>query len=409
MAVFEYRAVNEKGRKVTGIITAEGPSSARFKLTQGRVFPMELKEVSPEGKGARLEGLRLRFAWLRRIDPVLVSGCLRQLATLISSGLPLVDCLGTLAEQVEHLRLKRKITQIREKVIEGGALYQAMSEHPDVFDAISINMVRAGESAGGLDAILERLADFSERSLRTRKKITAALTYPLFLLMVATVILIFLMTFVMPKIVGIFRGMELALPLSTRILIRLTDFARGWWWLVALCFIVFFAVTAAWIRKASGARAWDRWRLKVPIMGKLHRKSVMARFTRTLAVLLRSGLPLVQSLEIARLSLGNRIVEEAVEQATKQVEEGSDFATPLKLTGHFPPLIIQLLRAGEQSGELEAMLEKAADIYEEDVNAGIGSLTSLLEPIIILVMGMVVAFVVLAVLLPIFDMSAGIR
>lgn len=408
MAVFEYRAVNDKGKKVSGIITAEGPSSARFKLTQSRVFPVDLKEVSSEHKEPRFEGLALMFARLRPIDPVLVSGCLRQLATLVSSGLPLVDSLGTLAEQVEQPRLKRKIIQIREKVIEGSAFYQAMSEHPDVFDTISVNMVRAAESAGGLDAILKRLADFSERSLRTRKKIAAAMTYPLFLLMIAAVILVFLMTFVMPKVVGIFKGMKLALPWSTRILIWLTDFARGWWWLAALCFIG-FAGTTVWFAKGPGVRVWDRIRLRVPVMGRLHRKSVMARFTRTLAVLLRSGLPLVQSLEIARLSLGNRVVEEAVEQATKQVEEGADFATPLKLTGHFPPLIIQLLRAGEQSGELESMLEKAADIYEEEVNAGIGSLTSLLEPVIILVMGIVVAFVVMAVLLPIFDMSAGIR
>ncbi len=408
MAVFEFRAVNDKGKKVTGIITAEGPSSARFKLTQSRVFPVELKEVSSETRGSQFEGLQLWFGRLKRIDPVLVSGCLRQLATLISSGLPLVDCLGTLADQVEHPRLKRKITQIREKVIEGSAFYQAMSEHPDVFDAVTVNMVRAAESAGGLDAILKRLADFSERSLRTRKKIAAAMTYPLFLLMIAGVIMIFLMTFVMPKVIGIFKGMELALPWSTRILILFTDFASQWWWLVALCSVGCGGIMI-WFVKGPGAHAYDRFRLRVPVMGRLHRKSVMARFTRTLAVLLRSGLPLVQSLEIARLSLGNKVVEEAVEQATKQVEEGADFATPLKLTGHFPPLIVQLLRAGEQSGELEAMLEKAADIYDEEVNMDIGSLTSLLEPVIILVMGIIVAFVVMAVLLPIFDMSAGIR
>lgn len=408
MAVFEYRAVNDKGKKVTGIITAEGPSSARFKLTQSRVFPVELKEVSSETRGSQFEGLQLWFGRLKRIDPVLVSGCMRQLATLISSGLPLVDCLGTLADQVEHPRLKRKITQIREKVIEGSAFYQAMSEHPDVFDAVTVNMVRAAESAGGLDAILKRLADFSERSLRTRKKIAAAMTYPLFLLMIAGVIMIFLMTFVMPKVIGIFKGMELALPWSTRILILFTDFASQWWWLVALCSVGCGGIMI-WFVKGPGAHACDRFRLRVPVMGRLHRKSVMARFTRTLAVLLRSGLPLVQSLEIARLSLGNKVVEEAVEQATKQVEEGADFATPLKLTGHFPPLIVQLLRAGEQSGELEAMLEKAADIYDEEVNMDIGSLTSLLEPVIILVMGIIVAFVVMAVLLPIFDMSAGIR
>jgi general secretion pathway protein F len=408
MAVFEYKAVNDKGKRVGGIIAAEGPSSARFKLTQSRIFPLEIKEVSSEDKKARFQGFQLWFSRLKHIDPVLVSGCLRQLATLIASGIPLVDCLGTLAEQVEHAGLKRKIAQIREKVIEGSAFYQAIAEHPDVFDTVSVNMVRAAESSGGLDVILDRLADFSERSLRTRKKIASAMTYPLFLLMIAAVIMIFLMSFVMPKVVGIFRGMELALPWSTITLIWLTDFFGRWWWLIVVCAGGFLGLLG-WLVRGPGERVWDRTRLRIPLLGRLHRKSVIARFTRTLGVLLRSGLPLVQSLDIAKLSLGNKVVEDAVEKATKQVEEGADFATPLKLTGYFPPLIIQLIRAGEQSGELEAMLEKAADMYEEEVNLGISSLTSLLEPVIILIMGVVVAFVVMAVLLPIFDMSAGIR
>ena len=234
------------------------------------------------------------------------------------------------------------------------------------------------------------------------------MTYPLFLLMIAAVIMIFLMSFVMPKVVGIFRGMELALPWSTITLIWLTDFFGRWWWLIVVCAGGFLGLLG-WLVRGPGERVWDRTRLRIPLLGRLHRKSVIARFTRTLGVLLRSGLPLVQSLDIAKLSLGNKVVEDAVEKATKQVEEGADFATPLKLTGYFPPLIIQLIRAGEQSGELEAMLEKAADMYEEEVNLGISSLTSLLEPVIILIMGVVVAFVVMAVLLPIFDMSAGIR
>lgn len=409
MPVFEYKALDVQGRKVSGIITAEAPSVARLKLSRDRIFPMDIREVKAGGGKSKLQALFSNLPLLNRINPTEVTTALRQLSTLVSSGLPLLECLGGLIEQTESTRLVRIFTQIRDKVMEGSPLYESMAAHPSIFSQIDINMVKAAETGGALDVILKRLADFSEKRLKMRKRIEAALAYPLFLFMISSIILIFLMSFVMPKVVGIFRGMELTLPLATQILIRSTHFLKQYWWLLLLAALVSFVGLALWVRTRSGGRIYDRFRLRAPLLGKLHHKAVIARFARTLSLLLKCGITLVDSLEIAKLSMGNRIMEESVASTVRAVGEGADFAGPLKATGRFPSLVIQLIRAGEQSGELEQMLEKAAEVYEEDLESAITSLTSILEPLIILFMGAVVLFMVLAILLPIFDMTGGIR
>ncbi|MBW1861071.1 MAG: type II secretion system inner membrane protein GspF [Deltaproteobacteria bacterium] len=409
MPVFEYKALSKKGKKVGGIVTADGPTAARLKLSQDLIFPTEIKEVKATAKRSFTGTFLPRFSGFRRINPVEVTTALRQLATLVSSGLPLLECLNGLIEQTEQDQLKNIFTQIRERVIEGSSLSQAMAAHPAIFNQVYVNMIRAGETGGALDIILIRLADFSEKRMKLKKKIETAMTYPLFLLMISSIILMFLMSFVMPKVIGIFKGMELALPWSTRALIWVTNFMRQFWWLVGLSVITVFAAIFAWVKTDQGQWIWDRMRLHIPIFGKLHHKAVIVRFTKMLSILLKSGILLVDAMEIARLSMGNRVMEDAIKDSIKLVGEGSGFATPLKKTGRFPPLVVQLIRAGEQSGELDNMLAKAAEVYEDDVESTITSLTSIIEPVIILAMGLIVGFIVLAILLPIFDMTRGIR
>ena len=394
---------------MSGILTADGSATARLKLSQDMIFPMEIKEVKVETKKSSSDTILRRLPMFQGINPIEVATAIRQLATLVSSGLPLLDCLNTLIEQTEQSHLKKIFTQIREKVVEGSSLSRAMADHPAVFSTIYVNMVRAGETGGALDIILRRLAEFSEKRIKLKKKVEAAMAYPVFLLMISSIILIFLMSFVMPKVVGIFKGMELALPWSTRALIWLTNGMRQYWWLVCLAIIVILLMIHAWIKTEKGGRIWDRVRLHIPLIGKLHHKTIIARFTMTLSILLKSGITLIDGLEIARLSMGNRIMEDAVEKTARRVGEGEDFAGPLKQTGRFPPLVVQLIRAGEQSGELDQMLARAAESYEDDVESTITTLTSIMEPIIILIMGGVVFFIVLAILLPIFDMTRGIR
>ncbi len=409
MPVFEYKAINKDGKKIGGILTADGPAAARLKLSQDLIFPMEIKESKATQEKSPSESFLSNFPGFHRINPVEVSTALRQLATLVSSGLPLLECLTGMIEQVEQTPLKKIFTQIRERVLEGGALFQAMTDHPSVFNQIAVNMVKAGEAGGALDIILKRLADFSEKRLKLKKKVEAAMAYPMFLLMISSIILIFLMSFVMPKVISIFQGMELALPWSTRTLIWVTHIMKQFWWLIILGLIALFTMISLWTKTNRGGRIWDRTRLRVPLLGRLHHKAVIARFTRTLSILLNSGITLVDSLEIARLAMGNRIMEDAIADTAKLVEEGSDFSTPLKNNGRFPPLVVQLIKAGEMSGELEEMLAKAAEVYEDEVEATIASLTAIMEPVIILVMGFVVGFMVMAILLPILDMTGAIK
>ena len=408
MPVFEYKALNKRGRRIGGIITADGPAAARKKLSQDLIFPTEIREVKTEGGRSLKEGVLSRFPGFRRINPAEITTSLRQLATLVSSGLPILECLNGLIEQTEQPPLKRILTQTRERVLEGSSLSSAMGEHPAIFNQISVNMLRAGETGGALDIILRRLADFSEKRVKLKKKIESALAYPIFLLMISSIIIVFLMSFVMPKVIGIFDGMELTLPWSTRALIWMTHAMKQFWWLISLAVVSAIVLVVLWVKTESGGRVWDGIRLSFPFLGKLHHKAVIARFTRTLSILLKSGIPLVDAIEVSRLSMGNRIMHDAVKDAARLVGEGEAFSTPLKKTGRFPPLVVQLIRAGEQGGELEEMLAKAADVYEDDVESAIGGLTSIIEPVVILCMGGMVGFMVMAILLPIFDMTKGI-
>jgi general secretion pathway protein F len=409
MPVFEYKALDRRGKKTRGLITAEGPSAARLRLSQEFIYPTQIREVPESDRKPASQLFVSPLSRLRRLNPVEVTTALRQLSTLVSSGLPLIECLNGVIEQTDQPKLKRTFTQIREKVLEGASLALAMSAHPSVFSQIHVNMVRAGETGGALDIILRRLADFSEMRLKLKKKIESAMTYPIFLLFISTVILVFLMSFVMPKVIGIFEGMRLALPWSTKALIFVTHFLSGFWWLVLAAVVAVSGLVTAFVKTEKGGRLWDRIRLYLPVFGKLHQKAVVARFTRTLSILLKSGIPLVNALSIAAPSMGNRIMEEGIEETEKMVGEGSDFATPLRQKAGFPPLVVQLVRAGEKSGELEEMLAKAAEVYEDDVEAAIASLTSIIEPIVILAMGVVVGFIVMAILLPIFEMTSGVR
>lgn len=409
MPVFEYKALDRNGKSRSGVLSADGPAAARFKLSQDKIYPVEIREVGQEGDRSSQEGPAALLLRLRRVNPFEVTTALRQMATLVSSGLPLVECLNGVVEQTETAGLKRILIQVREKVMEGSSLSQAMAGHPGAFEQIQVNMIRAGEAGGALDAVLTRLADYSEKRRKVKKKIETAMVYPLFLLLISGVIVMFLMTFVMPKVLTIFEGMKLALPWSTRALIWSSGFIKEGWWIILLGVVLISGGFSSLIKTERGGRVWDRIRLNAPLLGRLHRKAAIARFARTFSTLLKSGISLVDSLEIARPSLGNRIMEERMREAAKQVGEGADFATPLKQKAGFPPMVIQLVRAGEKSGDLEGMLAKAAEVYEDELESDITKVTTLIEPGVILLMGALVGFFVMAILLPIFDMTAGIK
>lgn len=405
MPVYEYKALNGKGRKVAGIVAAEGPAGARLKLSRGSVFPTELRAVPGEKNMGTIGSLARYFALSGRINPVEITAALRQLAALVSSGIPILECLSGLIEQTKGKHLKKVFTQVQERVAEGASLSSALFDHPRVFSPMHVSMIQAGECGSALGIILRRLADFSEKARKRRKKLESALAYPLFLFLVSTVIVIFLLSFVMPGVISIFERIQQTLPWPTRGLILVTQFMEASWWLIFPGIGGILGGMFAWRRTGSGRRLWDRTALHLPLFGRHHRNAVIARFTRTLSILLKSGIPLVDSLKIAGASMGNRVLEDAVIEVIRAVEAGQGFSMPLGQSGQFPSLVVQLSRAGEQSGALEEMLAKAAEVYEEDVELGTATLTSLVEPFIILGMGVAVGFMVIAILLPLFDMT----
>ena len=333
----------------------------------------------------------------------------RQLATLIGAGLPLVEALAALAEQTERAHLRRALVQIREKVTEGHAFAEALAEHSRLFSSLYVNMVRAGEASGALDVVLDRLADYSEDQARLLGKVRSALTYPAIMLVLGSSILFFLVSYVVPKVTRIFQETQQKLPTLTVALITLSSFTARWWWLMLLLVAAAAVAIRAYARTPAGRERLDRLTLRLPYVGGLVQKVALARFARTLSTLLASGIGLLPALDIVRTIVDNRVIARAIENARDAIREGQSIAPPLRESGVFPPLVVHMVAVGEQSGQLEAMLGKAADAYDSEVENAVSALTTILEPLMIVFMGLVVLFIVLAILMPIFELNRVVR
>jgi general secretion pathway protein F len=403
MPVYSYVGLSPEGRSITGIIDAESPRAARVKLRRSGVFPTSLDETH-EAATSRSSS-RSVASFLERVGPQEIAVMTRQLSTLVSAGLPLVECLSALIDQVDSERLKSMLTQTRERVNEGSSLADALAAHPKIFGDLYVNMVRAGEASGALDVVLLRLADYTESTARLRSKLRSALTYPVVMLFVGGGILFFLLSYLVPKITRIFVESKQVLPLPTRMLMAISGAFAKWWPLFLLLFVAIGFGLRYYVRTPSGRYRYDRWALSVPVFGKLRQKIAVARFSRTLSTLLKSGIGLLPSLDIVKNIVDNRVLYDATEAARDAIREGQSIAPPLKKSGIFPPLMIHMIAVGERSGQLEEMLYKTAETYEAEVDTTIATLTTLLQPIMTIFMGGVVLFIVLAILLPIFQMS----
>jgi general secretion pathway protein F len=408
MPVYEYVALDAGGRRRKGIIDAGSIAAARQKLRETEVFPVEIAETAgrkreeSEGQGG--------FHLFRRVGLRDLSAMTRQLATLLGAGLPLVPSLAALVTQIRHPVFKTTLARIKDEVNEGNSLTQSMGHFPEVFPPFYVNMVRAGEASGTVHLVLERLADFQEAQQAMRMKIRSALAYPIFMFLIGGGVLFFLVTFVVPNITNIFQEMHQTLPGITLFLIVVSGYLKTFWWvigLVGLAGIVGFRYAIH--RTVRGRRVWDRFKLNAPLFGGITRRLAVARFTRTLATLLQSGVPLLAALEIAKNVLDNVVIAEEIRQAAKNVEEGQSLSAPLSKSGFFPPIAVEMIAVGEQSGNMEAMLFRIAHAYETEAEASILLLTSILEPVMILAMGVVVGFIVVSVLLPIFEMNQLVR
>jgi len=408
MPVYEYTALDAKGKTTSGIIDADGASLARQKLRATGIFPVSINESikTPEKKTTSIARLsRL----LTRIKPIEVAIMTRQLATLISAGFPLVSAIDALLPQTKSYRLKTILAQVKDTIVEGQSFAQALTQYPGIFSPLFINMVRAGETSGTLEIVLERLADITEKQQDLTNRIQTALTYPIFMGMVGTLVLFVLLTYIVPSITAIFADMSQVLPTPTRLLIWLSDFLKSFWWVI---FILAMAVVIA-LHQAKktekGRYIWDKTSLSLPLFGILAKKLNVARFTRTLGSLLENGVSMLIALDIVKNIASNVLIARAVATAAQDVGKGQALWAALNESKIFPQLSIQMIQVGEQSGELEKMLDKIADIFEKEVETSILRLTSYLEPVMILVMGCVVGFIVLSICLPIFEMNQLIR
>jgi general secretion pathway protein F len=401
MPVFEYHGYDAAGKKSSGVIDADSARVARVKLRSQGVLATKLTVDA-----GRREFLTNPLATVtQRIGARQIASFTRQLATLQQGGLTMIESLDALIEQAGAPRLKRVVTDIREKVLQGGALADALAAHGDHFDPLYVNLVRAGESSGALDETLTRLAQFQEARLMQRSKMIAAMIYPLIMVIVGSGVLLFLLVRVTPQVETMFADMGEALPWATVVLLAVSRFLADWWSglivLVAGGGFVFWR----WKQTPQGAAAVDRASLATPVFGTLIRNAAVARFARTLAVLLRGGVPLIESLKVTAHVVDNRLLSAAIDQAVVNITEGATIAAPLKASGLFPPLVTQMIAAGERSGSLTGMLEKIADAFDFEVEASLSALMAALEPLLILVMGLVVGFIVMAILAPIFELS----
>ena len=408
MSVYEYTALDEKGRESKGFVDAMGIAAARQKLREEGVYPTEINQAADK-KDTALSGVLGMNLW-QRVSTKDVSIFTRQLSTLLGSGIPLVPSLSVLIAQTKNQLLKQTLAQIREQVNEGKSLTQGMLNFPRIFPPFYVNMIRAGESSGTINLVLERLADFSENQQALMSKIRSALAYPIIMLFIGSGVIFLLMTFVVPKITGIFIDMHQTLPLITVVLIGVSNFLKSFWWLI----LVLLAAAIAALKymttgTEAGRRMWDTAKLKIPVWGQVNLKIAIARFCRTLATLLQSGVPLLSSMEIVRNVVNNILIGEAINKASKDVEEGKGLSGPLTESGLFPPLVTEMVAVGEQTGTLEKMLNRVATAYETEAQSDIMVMTSLLEPLMILVMGLVVGFIVISILLPIFEMNQLVR
>ena len=407
MPVYSYVGLSPEGKNISGIIDAESPRAARLKLRKTGVFPTDVSETSVEANSPRVSRSIGRL--FERITPQELAVVTRQLSTLVSAGLPLVECLSALIDQVDSERLKSMLTQTRERVNEGSSLADALHEHPKVFSDLYVNMVRAGEASGALDVVLLRLADYTESTAALRSKLRSALTYPAIMVIFGGLILFFLLSYVVPKITRLFLESKQVLPLPTRVLMAISNALATWWPLLLVLLVIALFALRAYVRTPRGRERYDQWTLRAPVFGKLTQKIAVARFSRTLSTLLKSGIGLLPSLDIVKNIVDNKVLYDATEAARDAIREGQSIAPPLKKSGIFPPLMIHMIAVGEKSGQLEEMLFKTAETYEAEVDTTIATLTTLLQPIMTIFMGGVVLFIVLAILLPIFQMQQLVR
>ncbi|MDP2645848.1 MAG: type II secretion system F family protein [Desulfobacterales bacterium] len=408
MPVYEYTALNASGKTVSGIIDSDSPQMARQKLRTTDFFTVSIQEVDEAAKvkETRFFSLENPFA---RVRPSEIAMMTRQLSTLVGAGIPLVAAFESLVSLTKSHAFQKKLVQIKGSILEGNSFAAALKLFPAIFSPVYINMVRSGETSGTLEIVLDRLADITEKQEALKNRIQTALIYPALMSVIGAIVLFLLLTFIVPSITTIFEDMNQVLPAPTRLLISLSKLLKSYGWVILIAMMAALLLVKS-IKKTSGGLIFlDRIRLSFPIVGPLSVKIAVVRFTRTLGSLLENGIPLMASLEIVKNIVGNVIISRVIEDATAEVVKGQGLGAALSRGKIFPLLPIQMIQVGEQSGKLESMLHKVSDVFENEVESAIMRITALIEPLMILVMGVIIGFIVFSICLPIFEMNQLVR
>ncbi len=399
MPTFEYRGINKKGEDVKSRIDADTIRSAQAKLKKDGIFITDIKSSKTD------KAKRKKAASKGRVSTEDLSMMTRQLATLLKANIPLVDTLSAVKDQVENPNLKEALTDIRNQVNEGKPLFKSMAKYPKFFSKIYVYMCEAGEKSGTLDSILMRLAEFAEAQDELNKKVKSAMLYPIIMLIFTFGMLIGLFVYVIPKITTIFEQADMKLPWYSEAIIGFSDILVNYWYIIVIAIVSFVLLFKTWKKTDSGSKQWDRLSLKLPVTGELTRMVAVSRFTRTLSTLLNGGVPMLEALDIVKNVVNNYVLASAIEDARNNISEGETIAKPLQQSKQIPLLVIHMINIGERTGELENMLSHVSDSYDFQVKTKIAGLTSLLEPMLIVVMGVVIGIIVVAIMIPIFEMS----
>lgn len=401
MPIFEYKGLSQAGKNVRGTMDADNVRTARARLKKDGIYVVDLKDRTK----AQAAASKRKPKAGRSVNVEDLSMMTRQLATLLKANIPLVESLAAVSDQVENVTLKEAMADIKNMVNEGSPFYKGLAKYPKVFSKIFVTMCEAGEMSGTLDVILLRLAEFTEAASELNAKVRSAMLYPAVMVVFTTLMLSVLFIFVIPQMTEIFESSGIPLPWYTEVVIAFSGFLVNYWYLVLFGLIGTAVAFRSWKSSPSGSEKWDAIVLKLPVVGKLARMVAVSRFTRTLATLLRGGVPMLNAMDIVTNVVDNAVLAEAIEEARNNIREGESIAGPLKRSGQFPPIVIHMINIGEKTGELENMLAQVSDSYDFQVKTQIGGLTALLEPVMIIIMGGVIGIIVFSIMIPMFEMA----
>lgn len=400
MPIFEYKGITQAGKSVRATVDAENLRAARARLKKDGIFIVELRDKAKGKLSAKAR--KSSGGGVNVEDRAMMT---RQLATLLKANIPLVEALNAVSEQVEKPALKEAIGDIKNMVNEGSSFNKGLAKYPKIFNHVFVTMCEAGEASGTLDVILLRLAEFTESENELNSKVKSAMLYPIIMMVFVTLMLGGLFIFVIPNMRQIFESAEMQLPWYTEVVFGISGFMVNYWYLILIILVGGFFLFRNWKRSESGSRRWDQIILKAPVVGKIARLVAVSRFTRTLATLLQGGVPMLMAMDIVKNVVGNSVLAQAIEDARNNISEGESVAVPLRRSEQFPPIVTHMISIGEKTGELENMLTQVSDAYDFQVKTQVQGLTALLEPVMIIMMGVVIGIIVFSIMIPMFQMA----